>query len=173
MARRRTYLPRGKLTPELKVKIIEYLAEMFAPALAAHSVGVCHETYRRHYHQDPAFKAAVDDARLRYAHKLRKAVHRRAVVGYTEKHFDAKTGALVRTVRKYSDSLMLRHIARFDPTYRESTKVEQKTTISGSIETKKTEVSALPPEVRAGLFAAAKAMAEQAKKASDVPSAPE
>lgn len=156
-----------KLTPALKEQIVAELTKCFAPCTVAHNAGISHETYRRHYNDDPEFRKAVDEARLAYAHRLRQAVHRRAVIGFTEKHFDAKTGQLVRTVRKFSDSLMLRHIARFDPSYRESTKVEQKTTLTASVELQKDKVKQLSPEEQAALVALVKA--RRAKRAAETP----
>lgn len=170
MPRRKSLRPRGRLTPALKAKVVEQLAECFAPVLAARGVGVSFETYRRHYHADPEFKKAVDEARLAYANKLRTEVHRRAVVGYEEPVF--YQGVQCGKVRRFSDSLMLRHIARFDPSYREATKVEQKTTIAGSVEVQKDEVAQLPEEEKKllrELVKARRAREARAKASGDAP----
>ncbi len=151
-----------KLTAKLKAQIVEELAKFWAPLTAALNAGVAYQTYRRHYNEDPEFQAAVDEARKKYVLSLRREVHRRAVVGYEEPVF--YKGDQVGTVRKFSDTLMLRHMARFDPKYREATRVDQKTTLVGSIETIKSKVAQLPPELREQLRAAAKLLRAKAAK---------
>lgn len=155
-----------KFTPELKEKVLEELAKCFVPVPVVRSFGISPETYRQHLKKDPEFRAAVAEARAAYAQSLRREVHRRGVEGWTEPVFFQ--GVEVGKVRKYSDSLLIRHISRFDPTYREATKVEQKTTIVGSIETLKSRVATLPEELRQQLRTLAKAMRE-AKKAPPPP----
>ena len=147
------------MTAALKATIVEELHRCFAPASVARSLGISYECYRQHYHRDAAFKAAVDDARRWYTDFLRCEVHRRAVEGWEVPVFHR--GKQCGTERRYSDRLLLRHIARFDPTYRQGTAVEQRTRITGRFENKRARFEDLPPETREALRALVQAEQER------------
>lgn len=112
------------MTDALKVAIVEELGRHFAPGSVARSFGVSYECYRQYLRKDPEFRAAVDEAREFYAESLRIEVHRRAVEGWDEPVF--YNGVQCGVVRRYSDALLLRHVARFDPSYRATVSVEQR-----------------------------------------------
>jgi hypothetical protein len=115
------YGPNGKMTPAVKQRIVEMLAEDFAPTKVARACGVCAATFHGHYRKDPAFAQAVNDARELYVTKLRSEVYRRGVDGWKEPVFFK--GNKCGSIRRYSDSLLLAHLRRYDPSYRDSSKV--------------------------------------------------
>lgn len=157
--------PNGKMTPEVKARIVEALAKCFTPVIHAHANGISYETYRVHLKEDPAFKAAVEEAYKSYAQSLRTEVHRRGVEG-VDKNVYFK-GVVVGKERQYSDALLLRAIARFDPSFRESTKIESKHSVTGGVAVLKDRLASLSPETRAALM---KALEEEAKKTAPPPS---
>lgn len=138
--------PHGKWTPELAAEFVAELRKCFVPAVIAHALGISYDTFLYYKKNDPAFGAAVAEARAHYAQTLRKEVHRRAVSGYDKGVYHQ--GVKVATEKVYSDGLMLRHIARFDPSYREHTSVDSKTTITGNIEALKDLYAGLSDEGR-------------------------
>lgn len=142
------------MTAELKATIVAELARCFAPTSTAHAVGISYECYRQHYHGDPDFRAAVEDARRTYADSLRMEVHRRAIVGWTVPVFHR--GKKVGSVRRYSDRLLLRHIAAFDPSYRSASVVDQTTRTDDRVASTRAVITHLPAELQTSLRALAR-----------------
>jgi hypothetical protein len=112
------------MTPGVKEGIVETMARCFAPVPVARAFGISYECYRLHLRSDPAFRAGIDEARRYYVDLLRCEVHRRAVEGWEVPVF--RRGKQVGVSRRYSDRLLLRHAASFDPAYRKTTTAEHR-----------------------------------------------
>jgi hypothetical protein len=143
------------MTAEVKEAIVSMLERCFAPVSVARSLGISYECYRQHYNRDPDFKAAVEDARRIYTGLLHMEVHRRAVEGWTVPVFHQ--GRQVGTVRLYSDRLLVRHLARFDASYRVGSVVDRTARVGGRVERPCKSFERLPPDTQATVRAIARA----------------
>jgi hypothetical protein len=116
---------------------------------AAHAHGISYECMNNHRRDDEEFRKAIDEAHDTYVERLRAEVHRRGVEGVAEPVF--YQGNQVAFVQKYSDALLLAHIRKHDHSYREHTKVEQKTEHSGAITNVEAPMADLAPKTRKAL----------------------
>jgi hypothetical protein len=145
-----------------KKAIVAMLAKDFSTLKVARANGISGETFRRHYHEDPEFHNAVDEARELYVTRLRDEVYRRGVEGWNEPVF--YKGDKCGDIRRYDSSLLLAHLKRYDPSYREASKIDVKAEHSGTISS---GLEQLSPEGRAALRGILEAEIARREKAKD------
>lgn len=83
---------------------------------------------------DPEFAEEVEFAKQRYVGNLCRAAHQRAVEGWEVPIVGGQfRDEVVAHERRYSDRLLEVMLKRHDPNFRENVKVEQTTTVNGSV----------------------------------------
>lgn len=125
-------------TQELKIKFLDQYANTGTKHKSAASVGVSFMTVEKHLKADAMFADAFEKAKAFYVESLRNEVHRRGVKGVIEPVFGAKVETIigdngkpkqVKTYgrvggkRKFSDTLLMFHTKRYDPSYRDNVTV--------------------------------------------------
>jgi hypothetical protein len=129
-------------TQERKNKYLTVLQATGEKVLARHEVGVCRATVDVHRKGDPEFRDDEAEAMRLYRSSLSKEIHRRGVEGVDEPIY--WQGAIVGWTKKYSDRLLIEHVRRHNPAYRERVRTEH----SGSVDLGLTDLSKLDPVSR-------------------------
>jgi len=114
------------LTPAKKAKAIAFLRDPNTPWSmigAAEAAGVTYKCIWENQKKDPEFADQVAEAQELYVQRLREIFHDRAVNGMP--------GGINAT--KFSDKLLLVLLRRYDPSFHETTNVNQKTEHSGAV----------------------------------------
>lgn len=112
---------RGKVTRKQREQFLDALREGFTLTSAAAAAGRDRRRFWELRVEDPAFNEAVLEAYGEGTEALIDEARRRAIEGWEERVYRAS--GLVGTVRKFSDSLLLRLLASRDPSWRESANV--------------------------------------------------
>src|SRR6266699_5430000 len=112
-----------KLSTKARQKLfLEAYAEQCNVLLAARSAGINRVTVYRWLEHDEDFSFAYNQAKEDAKDTLRAEIYRRGHDGWNESVYEM--GVLTRTVRKYSDTLLIFHAKMLMPEYREKQSLE-------------------------------------------------
>ena len=134
--------------PELRKLFLKHYARFGNQTAAAAHVRLSLEMIEVWRKRDPEFQAQVERAKEEHKASIERAIHQRAIDGWTEPRF-SKEG-VIGHIRRYSDSLLLAYARRHIPEYREGDTVP----IRGELNHKhqhQIDVSQLSREQRAAL----------------------
>lgn len=122
--------PYGKFNDEAKRKFLELCLE-HGPHVSRHAyaVGVSPATEIRHRKKDPEYAAAFEHMQEMWKARLEEEVIRRGRDGWDEPVF--YQGAQVGVVRKYSDTLLMALVKKYDPQYWDKNQVDL--TVNGGV----------------------------------------
>lgn len=134
--------------PALRKAYLAHLREHGDRELAAGFVGVQLSTVDRWRREHPDFLQEEDSTISAFKTTIEDEIRRRAIEGVDEPRF--ANGALVGTVRKYSDTLLLALARRHIPEYREVRQLD----VTGDVKVRHehtVDISALSPAQREAL----------------------
>jgi hypothetical protein len=130
--------PKKGLSKKAKQRLfLEAYAEHANVILSAHAAGVDRTTVYKWLEHDEDFSFAFNQAKEDAKDVLRAEIYRRGKEGWDESVYEA--GVLMKTVRKYSDTLLIFHAKMLMPEYRDKQQIDVNTNIR-SVETYKVRI---------------------------------
>jgi hypothetical protein len=149
-----------KVTPEKKLAFLSVLAATCNVTASAEAAGIHRKTAYEWRDEDPEFAAAWERAKDMGVEALEDEAHRRAFQGFDKPVYQG--GAMVGTVREYSDTLSIFLLKAHKPTrYRENTRMELTGADGGPVQLDDTQA--------ASRAAALLALAKQRKEDDEEP----
>ncbi len=136
----------AKFTADVRAAYVEALANLASHKAASAHVGVAYCTAWKWRNKLPEFKAECEDALGRAYGELLTVARKLAIEGLVEETYD-KHGEVVTRKRRYSERILLKMLARLDPTgWSDKVQVDSKATVE--IQDQRIKVEKMTPVQR-------------------------
>ena len=137
-----------KFTKEMQIAFLKEFRRHGRITTAAMMAGTTRQTVESYKKNDPNFSRAMETAEELYKDELFTEAHRRAVHGTLEPLIGGKDkDIVVAKVRKFSDTLLMAHMKKLDPGFKDKLEVEStnvNTNLNAEVDLK--DLGALDPE---------------------------